>query len=98
MIASVGFFLCGNLCVYSCMHDVYVCMYIAICMYMYGCMYVYLYSFIRSFIQVISTAPLQVRYYSEALPTQHGYCAGVSRRSATGNCEWRTCPWSLGGG
>jgi len=26
-------------------------------------------------------------YYSEALQTQHGYCAGISRRSATGNCE-----------
>jgi len=28
-------------------------------------------------------APLQVRYYSEVLPTQHRYCAGVSCRSAT---------------
>src|SRR6218665_1258283 len=41
---------------------------------------------IHSFIQIISIAPLQVHVYSEALPTQHGYCAGVSRRSATGNC------------
>src|SRR6218665_2296951 len=32
-----------------------------------------------SFIQTISIASLQVHYYSEALPTQHGYCAGVSR-------------------
>src|SRR6218665_3581064 len=48
--------------------------------------------FIHSFIQVSSIAPLQVRYYSEAPPTQHGYYAGVSRRSATGNCELRTCP------
>jgi len=47
------------------------------------------------FIQAISLAPLQVHYFSEALPTQHGYCVGVSRRSATGNCEWRTCPRSL---
>src|SRR6218665_3299549 len=39
-----------------------------------------------------SSSPL---YYSGALPTQHGYCAGVSRRSATGNCELRTCPRSL---
>jgi len=46
----------------------------------------------------LSIAPLQVRYYSEALPTQHGYCAGVSRRSATGNCELRTSPRSLSGG
>src|SRR6218665_708320 len=41
----------------------------------------------KSFIQTISMAPLQVHFYSEALPTQHGYCAGVSRRSVTGNCE-----------
>ena len=44
----------------------------------------------KPFIQAISIALLQVHYYSEALPTQHGYCVGVSRRSATGNCEWRT--------
>src|SRR6218665_3566154 len=31
---------------------------------------------------IISIAPLQVHYYSEALPTTAGYCAGVSRRSA----------------
>jgi len=47
------------------------------------------------FYSASSIAPLQVRYYSEALPTQHGYCAGVSRRSATGNCELRTCSRSL---
>jgi len=48
----------------------------------------------HSFIQAISIyiATLQVHYYSEALPTQHGYCVGVSRQSATGNCEWRTFP------
>jgi len=40
-----------------------------------------------SFVQAISIAPLQVPYYSEVLPTQHGYCVGVSRLSATGNCE-----------
>ena|SRR6218665_3179585 len=40
---------------------------------------------VHSFIPAISIAPLQVLYYSEALPTtglQHGYCIGVSRRSA----------------
>src|SRR6218665_3653877 len=48
------------------------------------------------FIQTISIVPLQVHFYSEALPTQHGYCAGVSRQSATGKgCELRTCPRSL---
>src|SRR6218665_4123919 len=36
---------------------------------------------IHSFIPAISIAPIQVLYYSEALPTQQGYCAGVSRRS-----------------
>src|SRR6218665_951508 len=46
---------------------------------------------IHSFIQTISIAPLQVHYYSEVLPTQHGYCAGVPRRSATGNRKLRTC-------
>jgi len=34
-------------------------------------------SFIHLF-RPISIAPLQVRYYSEALPTQHRYCARVS--------------------
>jgi len=45
---------------------------------------------VHSFIQVISIAPLQVHYYSEALPTQHGYCVRVSRWSANDSCEWRT--------
>src|SRR6218665_1509249 len=33
---------------------------------------------IHSFILAIPIAPLQVHFYSEALPTQHGYCVGVS--------------------
>jgi len=41
-----------------------------------------IYSFIHTFIQAISIALLQVHYHSEALPTQHGYCVGVSRRIA----------------
>jgi len=45
------------------------------------------YTFIQSFSQAISVAHFQVHYYSEALPTQHGYCAEISHRSATGNCE-----------
>src|SRR6218665_2051023 len=53
---------------------------------------------IHSFIQAFSKAPLQIHYYSEALPTQHGYCVCVSHRSATGNSERRTCPRSLLGG
>ena len=48
-----------------------------------------------SFIHSISIPPLQVHYYSEELPTQHGICVGVARRSATGNFELRTCPRSL---
>jgi len=51
-----------------------------------------------SFIQASSEAPFQVYCYPEALSTQHGYCVGVSRRSARGNCEWRTCPRSLSSG
>ena len=54
--------------------------------------------FIHLFIQAISIAPLQVINYSGELPTQHGYCAGISRRCATGNREWKTCPRSLRGG
>src|SRR6218665_877636 len=38
--------------------------------------------FIHSSIQDISIVPLQLHYYSEALPSQHGYCVRVS-----GNCE-----------
>jgi len=59
---------------------------------------IYISEVIPSFIQAISIAPLQVRYYSEQIPTQHGYCAGVSNRSATGNCELKTYPRSLRGG
>ena len=33
-------------------------------------------SFVHSFIETISIAPLQVHYYSEALQTQYGYCVG----------------------
>ena len=47
----------------------------------------YPYSYIHSFIQAISIAPLQVHYYSEVLPTKHEYCVRVSHRSATTNCE-----------
>src|SRR6218665_3606622 len=47
------------------------------------------------FIHSISQAPFQPRHYSETLPTQHVYCVGVSRRSATGNCELRACPRSV---
>jgi len=53
---------------------------------------------IHLFIPNISIAPLQVHHYSAALPTQHGYCAGVSCQSATGNGEWRIFPRSLRGG
>jgi len=53
------------------------------------------FSFLHSFIH-ISIAPLQVHYYSAALPIQHKYVV-VTRRSVTGNCEWRTWPRSLRG-
>jgi|SRR6218665_319318 len=40
------------------------------------CLPIYLsvYLSIHSFIPDISIAPLQVNYYSDVLPTQHGYC------------------------
>ena len=47
----------------------------------------FIHSLLHSSIEAISIAPLQVHYYPEALPTQQGYCVGVSRRSVTGNCE-----------
>jgi len=53
---------------------------------------------VSTLIQAISIEPLWVHYCLEALPTQHGYCVGFSRRSATDNCELRTCPGSLCGG
>ena len=64
----------------------------------------YQHSFIHSHInihsvdiQAISIVTLQVHSYSEVLPTQHKYRVGVSRQSATGNCQRRTCPRSLRG-
>ena len=51
-----------------------------------------------TFIHAISIVPLQVHYYTEVLPTQHGCCARILRQSATGNCEWKTCSRSLRGG
>jgi len=50
-------------------------------------MHVKMMTAIHLFIQAISIAPPQVHYYSEALPTQHGYCVAVSRRNVTGNYE-----------
>ena len=68
-----------NVCMNQC---VILCMYVRILyMYEYMCVYIHL------FIQAIYIAPLQAHYFSEALPMQHGYCVGVSRRSVTGNCE-----------
>ena len=41
------------------------------------------YLLIHSFIHVTSIAPLQVHYYSEALPTQHGYCVEAPQATAS---------------
>jgi len=49
--------------------------------------------YVHSFIRAISIAPLQVRYYSEALPTQHRYCAGISRRTHDPPVERRPMWW-----
>jgi len=81
------------------MHDYTNCSVLLCCIHIYTvyatcshhiCILIYTYYIIiYSFIQAISIAPLQVYYYSEALPAQHGYCVGVSRWSATGNTH--TC-------
>ena len=61
--------------------------------YIHSCIYTYIHTYNRhtSFINLFiyrgyfystSSSPLLLR----GIPTQHGYCAGVSRRSAAGNC------------
>jgi len=50
--------------------------------------------FIHSFIPSISIAPLQVLYYSEALPTTARILYRSFTPKRTGNCEQRTCPRS----
>ena len=42
---------------------------------------------LKTIVQAISIALLQIHRCSEALTTQDGYCVGVSRRRDTGNCE-----------
>src|SRR6218665_2752568 len=48
--------------------------------------------FIRSFVQTISIAPIQVHLYSEALPTQHGYCVGVYTLKRYGQLQVKDLP------
>ena len=55
-------------------------------------------SFIHSFISAISIAPLQVLYYSEALPTTARILYRSFTPKRTGNCRQRTCPRSVHGG
>src|SRR6218665_2555088 len=43
-------------------------------------MFTVLYMYVNSFIHS-SIVPLQVPYILRCVPTQHGYCVGVSRRS-----------------
>src|SRR6218665_1870470 len=51
-----------------------------------ACKMIYYYSFIHSFILAISIAPLQVLYYSEALPTTARILYRSFTRKRTGNC------------
>ena len=52
--------------------------------------YIYL-SFIRSgCFYSTSLSPLLLRGAPDT--ARRHYCAGISHGSATGNCEWRTCP------
>ena len=52
-------------------------------------------SFIHSFIQAISIAPLQVHYYSEALLTQQLWVKDLPK-VATWRLEWESNPWPFG--
>jgi len=57
--------------------------------------------FIDSFIPNISLTPLPVHYptiLSDAPDCIIDTVSELTRRSAKGNCEWRTCPRSLHGG
>jgi len=53
-----------------------------------------------SFIPDISTASLQVHYYSGSLPASwsNDTALELTRQSAAGNYKWRTCPRSIRGG
>ena len=65
-----------------------ICFFVSLFPSLHVCVCISKYSIIHSLIQTISIAPIQVHYYSKALPTQH----------ATGNCELKTCPRPLRGG
>jgi len=54
-------------------------------------LYLCKYSF-NSFVPSVDFYSTSSSLLLEVLPAQHGYCVRVSRRSATGNCKWRTCP------
>src|SRR6218665_1979171 len=54
--------------------------------------------YILSFLQAIFIAPLPSPLLLRSVPDTVWILCGVSRRSATGNCELRTCPRSLHGG
>ena len=83
--------------IHTCMHTTYMHAYMYTYIHTYIHTYIntyihtYIHTYVRTFIYLfipaISLAPLPVHYYSEALPTQHGCCVGVSRRSTTGKCE-----------
>src|SRR6218665_3811189 len=53
---------------------------------------------IHSFIMAISIVPIQVLYYSEALPTTARILYRSFTPKRTGNCRSRTCPRSLHSG
>src|SRR6218665_3453150 len=66
---------------------VYTYMYFIMYAFMYVCMYVCMYSLNHSFIPAISIAPLQVLYYSEALPTTAQILYRSFTPKGTGNCK-----------
>ena len=87
-------YLCTFVCMYVCMYvwvHVYtkMCMYECVYMTMYvcACMTMYICTCIHSFILAISIAPLQVLYYSEALPTTARILYRSFTPKRTGNCR-----------
>src|SRR6218665_1280594 len=91
-IMKRGLFLCMNSCMYARMY-VYLCICMLVCMHV--CVYVWRMTLlmskrkqnIHSFIPAISIAPLQVIYYSEALPTTARILYRSFTPKRTGNCR-----------
>ena len=77
-----------NACMYV---SVYVCVYVC----MYACIYCIVFVYLYSASQCMS---LSEAHPTTSLSIDRPTVSELTRRSATGNCEWRTCPKSLSSG